>query len=156
EHVPLALAQPYVSELANLTVREGELQVDGKLALAPQGPETKLSFNGDLALEGLRTLDNTLREDLIGFARLEVKHVAYTSLPQSLDIERVTLRRPYARVVLSAKQELNVVSVLKPPAAAAPSAAPQQTEGSEPEPGASEPRFPLYVHTIAFEQMRLN
>ena len=112
DEVALALAQPYVSEHANLSVEDGRLELDGKLALAPQAGDPKLSLAGDVTLKNLRTVDDFLHQDFIAFEQLELKQLKYESQPASLDVGRIELRKPFARVVLSADEQLNVVSVL--------------------------------------------
>jgi uncharacterized protein involved in outer membrane biogenesis len=111
----MQILQPYVLPLADLTITGGELDVAGKFTLAPpdhDGPE--LAFAGDAAITRFSSVDNALREDLVNFERVQVQKIAYTMAPDALAIDRVLVRRPYARVIISQEEVVNLAAVLDP------------------------------------------
>ena len=167
DNVALPALQPYVRAHAALNIEAGQLGLSGKLRLktrphaAPQ-----LSYSGELGLRDLRTTDDAMQQELLSFKQLWLKGIQYTSSPASLDIGHVTLSQPYARVLLSAQQKLNVLSVLtdvrrspdaadsaeppvtdKPPAPALETEAPTVAEST---------RLPLRIRILSIEQMRMN
>lgn len=111
----MQILQPYVLPLADLTITGGELDVVGKLTLAPpdgDGPE--LAFAGGATIARFSSVDNALGEDLVKFERVQLQKIDYTMAPDALGIERVLLHQPYARVIVSQEQVVNLAAVLDP------------------------------------------
>ena len=116
----MQILQPYVLPVADLTINGGELGVAGKVRLAPPGGQRpELTFDGDVTIDGFRSVDNSLKEDLVNFERLHLQALSYTMAPDALSIDRVQLRKPYARVIISQEQVLNIAAVLDPQGTAA-------------------------------------
>ena len=111
----LQILQPYVLPVADLTITGGELDVSGKATLAPPGGDApEMAFAGDVAIDGFRSVDNALEQDLVSFKRLELSKLRYAMAPDSLTIDRVLVRQPYARVIISPEQVINIAAVLDP------------------------------------------
>jgi hypothetical protein len=111
----MTILQPYVLPLADLTITGGELDVAGKVRLAPpehDGPE--LTFAGDVAIDGFKSVDNVLEQDLVNFVRLDLRKLDYAMGPDSLRIDQVLVSQPYARVIITPDQMLNIAAVLDP------------------------------------------
>jgi hypothetical protein len=85
---------------------------------AQAGPPA-IRFDGDASIERLHSVDNTLHEDLLNLRRLQVQKLRYSSKPAGLQIERILVEEPYARVVISPEQVVNIGAVFNPEAAAA-------------------------------------
>ena len=111
----MTILQPYVLPLADLSITAGELGVVGKARLAPperDGPE--MSFAGNVTIDGFKSVDNALKQDLVNFARLELQKLSYAMAPDALSIDRVLVKRPYARVIISPDEVINIAAVLDP------------------------------------------
>ena len=120
EKASMQILQPYVLPVADLTITGGELNVEGKAMLAPperDGPQ--MAFIGNVAIDGFRSVDNALGQDLVNFRRLELQKLVYTAAPDELRIDRVLVRQPYARVIISEEQVINIAAVLDPQGSAA-------------------------------------
>jgi len=118
--VRMQILQPYVLPVADLTITSGELDVEGKATLAPPGgTQPELTFSGNVAIDGFRSVDNALKQDLVSFKRLEFTKLRYAMAPDSLGIDRVLVRQPYARVIISPEQVINIAAVLDPQGTAA-------------------------------------
>jgi uncharacterized protein involved in outer membrane biogenesis len=116
----MQILQPYVLPVADLTISGGELGVTGKVHLDPPGGQRpELAFDGDVTIDGFRSVDNSLNEDLVNFERLHLQRLSYTMAPDALRIDRVLLRQPYARVIISQEQIVNIAAVLDPQGTAA-------------------------------------
>ena len=72
---------------------------------------------GDISVDGVHTIDNALHEDFVNWERLDVSGVTFQHDPDGLDIERVTARKLYARVIIEPDASLNVKRVLAGPGA---------------------------------------
>ncbi|MCU0760371.1 MAG: DUF748 domain-containing protein [Steroidobacteraceae bacterium] len=120
----MQMLQPFVLPVADLTIRGGTLGVTGRLRLdPPERDRPWLGFAGDVTIDGFASVDNTLRKDLVSFRRLELRRLRYTMAPDALDIDRIRVLAPYARVIISPEQVLNLSAVLDPAGAAAQVAA---------------------------------
>jgi uncharacterized protein involved in outer membrane biogenesis len=117
----LAMLQPYILPVADLTIRSGTIGTRGQLTLVTKDPEQPpvIGFDGDVTLQRLHSVDNTLGEDLVNLRRVQVSRMRYRSDPASLAIERILAQEPYARVVISREQILNISAVFDPEGAAA-------------------------------------
>jgi len=111
----MQILQPYVLPLADLTITGGELDVAGKVTLAPperDGPE--IAFAGEASITRFSSVDNALEEDLVNFEQVQLQKLAYSMAPDALSIDRVLVLRPYARVIVSQEQIVNLAAVLDP------------------------------------------
>jgi Domain of Unknown Function (DUF748) len=133
--IDLATAQPYVAQQTAMTLHSGKL--GGALRIeygAKQAPTIKAA--GDLYVEGLRTVDNTLHDDLIDWERLDVRGMRYQHAPDRLDIAEVAVRKPYARVIIESDTSLNVSRVLAGPGSAQLTPPAQAPRNDSPKPKA--------------------
>ncbi len=116
----MQILQPYVLPLADLSITGGELDVVGHASLLPpeqDGPD--ITFAGEVAIDGFQSVDNALKQDLVNFERLELQKLHYAMAPDALSIDRVLVRKPYARVIISEEQVINIAAVLDPQGTAA-------------------------------------
>jgi Domain of Unknown Function (DUF748) len=136
----ILVAQPYVSRLADITVREGAFEVDGKLALRPAGTaDPWLAFAGNFAATDLHTVDNVQQQDLINFERLDAKGIEFALAPDKLVIDEVAVTKPFARVIIESDQTINVVQVFETDGTAASrTEAPAQEENGKTSPQAKQ------------------
>ena len=111
----MSYIQPYVLPVADLTIRDGTLATAGKLQLRPAGGrEPQLSFSGAVTIDHFKSIDNAGKQDFVNFDRLQFQKLRLTVQPDALKIDRVLLRGPYARVIVSREQILNISAVLDP------------------------------------------
>jgi uncharacterized protein involved in outer membrane biogenesis len=113
--VRLQILQPYVLPFAGLTITGGELNLGGTATFAPTGNDgPEMAFNGSVAIDGFSSVDNALQQDFASFKRLELTQLAFAMGPDSLAIDHVRVRQPYARVIISPEQVINIAAVLDP------------------------------------------
>ena len=118
DRASMIFLQPYVLPVADLTIRDGTVAAAGKLQLRPTGGrEPQLSFTGGVTIDHFKSIDNAARQDFINFDRLQFQKLRFTVEPDALKIDRVLLRGPYARVIVSREEILNISAVLDPKAA---------------------------------------
>lgn len=151
--VELAAFQPYIAKYTSMTLQSGRLSGDAKVHYGANKPALQLT--GSISVADLHTVDNALHDDFINWTRLDMLGVVFQHDPDRLDIEQVTARQLYARVIIEPDSSLNVKRVLAGPGAtlvapAAPGGAPVvATAAVRPEPvqtehGAKKPaRSPL-------------
>lgn len=116
----MQMLQPYILPVADLTITGGTLAVKGKARIAPpeqDGPQ--LSFAGAVTIDGFASQDNAMREDFVNFRRLELRQLEFDRGPDALTIEQVQVTGPYARLIVSQDQIVNIAAVLDPEGTAA-------------------------------------
>jgi len=168
----LKLLQPFVLPYADLSIRDGTLSIDGKLqATPPGGKAPQFSFAGDIGVDDFKSTDNALGQDLVNFRGLRVSKLRLEQAPDRLTIDSIRLSQPYARVVISKGQVLNITTVLFPMStsarrAAAKSAAPAAKEAAATRPSlppravaaaqTGPEKFPIRIRELRVDDGRVN
>jgi hypothetical protein len=112
--------QPYAAGSTDLSIERGRLDARGRFSLSPPGgAKPELGFEGDVAVVGFRSKDNALEQDFLDFERVELSKLRFTMAPDALNIDRVRVVRPFARVIVSSDQVINVAAVFDPAGTAA-------------------------------------
>jgi hypothetical protein len=128
----MQILQPYVLPVADLTIKDGRLTVDGRARVAPPAaPGPKLKFEGEVAIDDFASIDNAFRQPLVAFKRLELRKLAYAMDPDSVHIDRVRIVQPFARVSISPERVINIAAVLDPKGTAAALAARRAAAAAE-------------------------
>lgn len=124
--LPLDMLQPYIADQTSMTLTSGTLTVKGKAAYAGAAdtadtakPKPRISFDGDVAIQGLRTIDNALHDDFVKWERLGIRGIHYQSAPQAVRIEAIDLHKPYARLIIAPDGTSNLTAILAGPGATA-------------------------------------
>ena len=113
--IDLTVLQPYIAAHSAMTLSSGALRAEGKLHYGAQPNMPQMQFVGNLGIDRLHTVDNTLHDDFINWDGLEISGVNYTQGPDRLAIDQVLARKLYARVIIEADESLNVKRVLAGP-----------------------------------------
>ncbi|MCE3283932.1 MAG: hypothetical protein K0R70_188 [Steroidobacteraceae bacterium] len=112
--------QPYVSGATDLSIERGSIDATGRFTTAPPGGEhPELRFAGDVAIAGFGSTDNALEQEFLEFERVELGRLRFALAPDALSIDRVRVVAPFARVIVSSDQVLNVAAVFDPAGTAA-------------------------------------
>ncbi len=120
----LTSLQPYADATTDLEIRRGTVGVQGRLttANAPSGA-TSVAFAGDVTIAQFRSIDRALEQAFIDFERVDLRKLRVALAPDALSIDRVRVVRPFARVIVSSEQVVNVAAVFDPEGTAAALAA---------------------------------
>ncbi len=113
--IELKAAQPYIAQHTSMTLRGGRLSGDAKIRYGAAKPA--LQIRGNISVAHLHTVDNALHDPFIDWQRLDVEGVNFQHDPNRLDIEQVTARGLYARVIIEPDRTLNVTRVMAGPGA---------------------------------------
>jgi hypothetical protein len=169
--IDLTAAQPYVAQHTSLTLRGGKL--GGEAEVHYGGAKPALQLAGNVFVENLHTVDDARHDDLVNWGRLDVRGLNYRQAPDRLEIAEVSVRKPYARVIIESDASLNVTNALagpgpvsggapptrapSPRGAAPPSAAPPP-EGARsagrlpPAPAPASKPMPMVIKKILLEE----
>ena len=121
--VNLASLQPYLSTYTQITLNSAWLSSAMDLVGAADGA---FQARGDLTVNKLAAIDNTLKQDLLKWDRVTASGIEWGSAsgktPARLQIARIDARAPYARLVIAPDQTLNIAQLFMPAAGRAPPA----------------------------------
>ena len=107
--------QPYIGQRTAMTLLAGALDTEAKVHYGVQKGMPSVQFTGDLHVNKLHTVDNTLQDDFVNWDRLDVLGVNFTQGPGRLDIAQVVFNKLYARVIIESDESMNVKRVLAGP-----------------------------------------
>ncbi|MBS0376340.1 MAG: DUF748 domain-containing protein [Proteobacteria bacterium] len=107
----LVALQPYLEGATAMTIKSGAASAKGSLTIAAGG---KAEFQGDAAVETLRTVDNALEEDFIKWQSVRALGMRVQAAPLAIRIREVQVGEPYARVIIGSNGQTNLAQVLKP------------------------------------------
>jgi hypothetical protein len=113
--IELAAIQPYLAQYTSMTLLAGRLGGDARVRYGAQKPA--LQFSGNLSVAGVHTVDNALHQDFINWDRLDVQGLNFQHDPDRLDIDQITARKFYARVIIEPDESINVKRILAAPGA---------------------------------------
>jgi hypothetical protein len=107
--------EPYAAGRTDLSIERGRIDAQGRISMAPpDSGKPELAFAGNVVVAGFRSKDNALEQDFLNFDRVEVSKIAFSLAPDALRIDRVRVVRPFARVIVSSDQVVNVAAVFDP------------------------------------------
>ena len=116
----MTILQPYVLPLADLTIKAGELGLQGKVRLdPPDAPGPDLSFDGEVTIDGFKSVDNALGKDLVNFRKVALGKLRVAMGPDAVSIDTITVSEPFARVIIGEEGVINIRAVLDPEGTAA-------------------------------------
>ena len=163
--IDLTAIQPYISLQTAMTLSSGKLGGDAKLHYGTQSKMPALQFAGNIHVDKLHTVDDTLHDDFINWDRLDIEGINYTQGPDRLDIDQIVARSLYARVIIESDASINVKRVLKIPAtpatpaksaAAVPAAAPTRARSSSAAITPAPQTLPMSIKKISLTSSQAN
>jgi hypothetical protein len=118
---PLASLQPYLARGTSITVLDGllggELHVQERPGRDGQG---RFLASGNVSVDRLHSIDNTLRDDLVNWDRLTITGLRVQHHPDQISIDTLSALKPYARAIIEPDYSLNIARALKAPGPAPP------------------------------------
>jgi len=99
-HLPLALAQSYVSEQARIKLTQGTVSANGKI----QAPALEaITLSGQITTDNLWIEEQESAKRILGWTRLALEEIILNVQPPlKLSIKRINLQQPYADFAIAA------------------------------------------------------
>ncbi|MGB8368369.1 MAG: DUF748 domain-containing protein [Limisphaerales bacterium] len=121
ERLDLGTLDPYLESKLNLFIPDSQLGLHGQIQLrTPDGQLPEVSFHGDAWLDGFRTVDGILGEDLLKWSSVRVSGIEANLNPQTVAIKEIALDNVTARLVIETNHTINLLAALSPAGANAP------------------------------------
>ena len=114
KNINVRAVQPYIEEYVNLSVRQADVSVSGKLKIAQvRNRPLQGQFTGNVGISRLVTIDQLTRQPFVNWNDLSLKGVRVNLSPLSVVVDQATLNNLMARVILSSKGRLNLQDILR-------------------------------------------
>jgi outer membrane protein OmpA-like peptidoglycan-associated protein len=131
EKLDLLPLQPLFADRVNLRVTHADLAARGKLVLdQPAGAALGGTFDGDVALEKLATIDSVNSNDFLNWDALALHGIKVRLAPLAVHVDQVDLNRLYARVIISPNGRINLQDIVREKSAATISLTDNSTTGT--------------------------
>ena len=133
--VPLMPFQPYVSQAANVELRNGSANLKGRVEYQPAEKQS-IRFHGDASVTKLATVDAPLNKDFVNWDSLSLKRIDLALPAGHATIGDVIATKPYADIVISADRAVNIRTILtksdQPTSTATPGSTPKSVKNASP------------------------
>ena len=112
--VDVRFIQPYIEDFVNLSLRQADLTVQGKLHLSQTKRQAiQGRFTGDAGISRLVTVDQLSKQPFVSWKALSFKGIRADLAPLSVVVDQAGLSGLSARVILSSAGRLNLQDVLR-------------------------------------------
>jgi hypothetical protein len=112
---------PYLEPKLNLYIPGSEFGFHGRIQLhTPAGQLPEVSFQGDTWLNGFRTVDGALGEDLLKWDSVRVSGIDAHVNPLGVAIKEIALNNVSANLVIETNHTINLLAALHPAEGNAP------------------------------------
>lgn len=110
--IALDTFQTYVDRYARLDVIDGGFFAEGKLDVRLTEPQPDVKFQGLAGVDKLVTRDQIRNRDFIKWHKLTLNGIAADVLANRYTAKRLSIEKPYARVVIKKDKTVNINEVL--------------------------------------------
>ena len=104
--------EPYWLPSLDVDLTSGRLSAEGQLRVDAAGDAPEIAYAGGVRLDDLRTVDRTMRADLLAWSALELRGIELQTAPMEVGLERVVLRDPRASLVVAQNGATNLSTVV--------------------------------------------
>ncbi|MEQ5809079.1 DUF748 domain-containing protein [Alteromonas sp. NFXS44] len=121
----LSPLQQYISPYANVIMESGRLSTQSSFTADASGTA---DINASVSLADLAILDTQKRAPLLKWQALDVANLAFSTTANTLSIDNVMLREPFAKLVIDENKHTNISDIIvsRPPATGDSGAASEQ------------------------------
>ena len=105
--------QPYFREFINLRVTRGQVTAKGTVAMNKGQEGLAVGYKGDLTLGNFHSIDRMNSTDFLRWKSFYFGNIDVQTAPLAVSIGEVALSDFYARAIVSAEGELNLMNIVK-------------------------------------------
>jgi uncharacterized protein involved in outer membrane biogenesis len=174
--LPLAIAQPYVADMALVQVRSGTASTNGRLTYRAGRDRPAVTYTGVVEVDGVTVVESASGDPVVGWKSMRADRVRFGLAPDRLEIAEVRLTELDGSLVIFKDKSLNVTKLMKspatpaatpPPATATPPPATATPPPAAPPPAAAqagprpsetpaEPAFPVAIERVRIDDSAMN
>ncbi len=113
-NVDVRFVQPYIEDFVNLSVRQADLTLQGKLQLTQtKNQNLQARFTGNAGIGRLVTVDQLSKQPFVSWNDLSLKGIRFDLKPLSVVVDQVRLNNLAARVILGSNGRLNLQDIMR-------------------------------------------
>jgi hypothetical protein len=114
DKIVLKSFQPYADAAVNADIGAGTTSSTGRILYQGKQAQPRISYKGELSLDGFKVIDRVRTEDFIMLEQLKVKDITLALHPNRLLVAGVLINKPHARVTIDQNGTVNVVQAFTP------------------------------------------
>jgi hypothetical protein len=123
DRLDLGTLDPYLESKLNLFIPGSQVGLSGRIQLrTPADRLPEVSFQGDTWVDGFRTVDGVMGDDLLKWDSVRVSGIEASLNPLGVAIKQIALHDVSASLVIETNHAINLLNALHPPGANAPAA----------------------------------
>ncbi|MFD2231059.1 DUF748 domain-containing protein [Alkalimarinus sediminis] len=155
DKLALSTIQPYLNDHVRITIEDGALSVNGNLTLAAGADSDAMTgdFAGSININNFETIDQSVKERLVGWQDLSIEPIKINFNPLAIDISDIRFEQPYGRIIVTNDRSTNLaqLAVSKPEEATQPTTAEPAPEQPDSASAQSEGKpVPVKISRILF------
>ena len=105
----LSQLQPYVEQYLNLALEDGSAALSGSFEA---NSDSKIVFDGQANVASLTIIDGLKQEPLLQWADLQAEGIKFNSITNALSLEKITLDKPYAKLLIAQDKQTNFGNIV--------------------------------------------
>lgn len=155
DNLALAMVQPYLDRVADLTLQKGRLSTDGAFSRNDKG---EMTYQGSVAIGDLAVIENRTRDTLVGWQQLRTPRLRLRIAPNDLSMNALHLTGLEGKLIIAEDGTVNVAQAFRPEPEGSASDAPASPDGAAPEKSAAgngDPAFPVRIGRVVLDKGRL-
>lgn len=113
-NLTLIPVQPYLAQVAFLTLDSGTLSLGGKVnrMQGKNGPSTK--FSGDVTVHNLLVSESATDQRFLSWKEMKMNGITLSLGPDRLEVGEVRLEEPFGKLIIYEDQSVSLKKVLRP------------------------------------------
>jgi uncharacterized protein involved in outer membrane biogenesis len=115
--IPLLSLQPYFAEYVTIALTRGQVSSKGEATAQIDKDGLKAGYKGSLTVGDLLTVDRDNSADFLKWKSLFIGGIDFRLAPLAINVGEIALTDYYSKLILNPSGRLNVLDVVKKPAA---------------------------------------
>lgn len=151
-NIDLRAFQPYVEQQIKLAITSGTFQLKGHARYLPPEPgASKISFDGDMAINKFATTDDILFRDFTTFDALQINGINFRLQPDKLHVNEIKFVKLNTSLIIGPDHKSNLQNILRNQISSQTNASPVASSSAS----ASKP-FDFSLGTFSLENASLH
>ncbi|HXE42486.1 MAG TPA: DUF748 domain-containing protein, partial [Candidatus Baltobacteraceae bacterium] len=114
DKLDLGTLDPYLESKLDLLIPGSEIWMHGALHIRSQQNELpQITFSGDTGINGFRTVDGVMGDDLLRWSSVSVNGIDVNLNPESVAIQHIAVNDLFAHGIVESNKTINLLNVLR-------------------------------------------
>lgn len=114
DKLDLGTLDPYLESKLDLLIPGSEIALHGAVHVRSQQNELpQITFSGDTSVDGFRTVDGVMGDDLLKWNSVSVSGIDVNLNPESVAIKQIAVNAPFVQLAIETNKSINLLNVLR-------------------------------------------